>query len=101
VTEIYHTHAARCCLTPVCSGTKLPSTHITAHLMLGRAYTALGRTVEGASAFEAAAEQANRHGFNLYEVFALRCENCYTSHRQCAIACFTYAKVCVCVCAVT
>eukprot|EP01043_Picozoa_sp_COSAG02_P081404 COSAG02_NODE_19869_length_860_cov_241.605782_1_plen_286_part_11 len=41
------------------AGTKLPTSHIHAYLMQGRAHVALGRVAEGAASFESAAEEAH------------------------------------------
>eukprot|EP01045_Picozoa_sp_COSAG04_P023187 COSAG04_NODE_2718_length_3687_cov_4.212375_1_plen_857_part_10 len=57
---------------PTKAGTELPSNRVLLQSLAGRAYVALGRTAEAATAFEAAAEEGHRTGFWLLEAYALR-----------------------------
>eukprot|EP01046_Picozoa_sp_COSAG06_P043972 COSAG06_NODE_5849_length_3246_cov_5.579600_1_plen_1082_part_11 len=54
------------------AGNSLPTNHVQAQLMRGRAYFALGRTGDAITAFEAAAELAHRYGLWFYEVLVCR-----------------------------
>lgn len=54
------------------AGTELPCAQIIGHGIRGRSFAGLGRIVEAAAAFEAAAQLAGRWGYRLWEAFALR-----------------------------
>ena len=51
-------------------GTWLPHSRVLALSMRGRAFAALGRTADAATALEAAAEEAHRYQLHLFEAFA-------------------------------
>ena len=64
--------AASLCTDLSKAGSQAPTVHAIAGATKGRCLSALGRTADAGLAFEAAAEEAHRFGWWLYEVHALR-----------------------------